>query len=153
MPKYSKLLLWVFGALIFLPGAAVAGQHSLDDLSWLSGHWIDTRDPEKPIEVRWNTASGDAMIGTWRKNDEAGLAFYEMLTMREVDGEVFYRFDFYKRETGETTFSQSSSTQLKLLDAQKKTRSFSNRRRRKLAPHNECRRRRPQRLDGRHQQT
>lgn len=106
-------------AILMAPNAAFGGAHSLDDLSWLAGHWIDTRNPEKPIEVRWNAPSGGAMIGTWRKNNKTGLAFYEVLTMREIDGAIFYRFDFYQKEKESDTFSQSSSTRLKLIDAHK----------------------------------
>lgn len=106
---------FVFGIFATF-SAATASDHGLDDLSWLTGHWVDTRDPEKPIEVRWNAASSDAMVGTWRKNDGKGLALYEILTMREIDGAIYYRFDFYGKEKGEDTFSQSSSTRLKLLE-------------------------------------
>ncbi len=85
-PKFLTTFLFAIFAAF---SAATASEHRLDDLSWLTGHWVDTRDPENPIEVRWDKPSGDAMIGAWRKNNESGLAFYEILTMREVDGAVF----------------------------------------------------------------
>lgn len=124
MAAYSHCLWFLFFIFSFLPGASIAGNHSLDDMAWLTGHWIDLRDSAKPVEVRWNAPSGDAMIGTWRKNNDAGLAFYEILTMREINGTVFYRFDFYGRKKENDTFSQSSSTRLKLIEARENHAEF-----------------------------
>jgi len=112
-----KRLTAVVAALCTISGAAIAADHSLDDLSWLTGHWIDTRDPEKPIEVRWNAANGNAMVGTWRKNNGNSLAYYEMLTMREIASAVFYRFDFFEKDEATGLFAQSSSTRLELMEA------------------------------------
>ena len=121
MSLFSKRLISIAGALIgnliATIGIAHADQHAIDELSWLNGHWIDTRNPEKQIEVRWDALGGDAMIGTWRRNNGAKLAYYEILTMREIDGEVYYRFDLYSKHRETNIFEETSSTRLKLLEA------------------------------------
>ena len=95
--------------------AASETTYSLDDLSWLEGRWADHRDPEVPIEVRWNSKEGDAMVGSWRKTKNGALVAYEILTMRKIGGDVVYRFDLYSRKENDEAFSMTSSTRLKLL--------------------------------------
>jgi uncharacterized protein DUF6265 len=117
MQFFSKPLVAIIAALCLTPASAFADNYKLDDLSWLTGNWIDLRDQETPIEVQWNPAMGGAMIGSWRKVRGGTLVAYEILTMRDMNGEIIYRFDFYKKAGNEETFSVDSITRLKLVIA------------------------------------
>ena len=96
--------------------SASAENYSLDDLSWLEGQWLDTREPDRRIEVQWNGTIGDAMIGTWRRMDGETLYAYEILTMRQRDGDIFYRFDLFQEDEN-GLFVATDPLRLRLLDA------------------------------------
>ncbi len=117
MNLFSKRLVAIAVALCLAPASAFAGDYKLDDLSWLTGNWVDLRDPENPVEVQWNPAMGGAMIGSWRKVKNGALVAYEILTMRDMNGKIIYRFDYYKKTENEETFSVDSTTRLKLVSA------------------------------------
>ena len=84
-------------------------------LNWLEGTWLDTRSADRRIEVQWNAAMGDAMVGTWRRMDGETIESYEMLTMRQHDGDIYYRFDFYQKDP-KGVFQVSDTLRLRLLE-------------------------------------
>ena len=57
----------------------------------------------------------DAMVGSWAKNKNGQLIAYEILTMREIEGEIIYRFDYYKKPKVSDIFAVDSTTRLKLM--------------------------------------
>ena len=93
---------------------ALAGNDTLADLNWLEGRWLEQRDNGTIVEVMWNPAIGNAMTGTWSQSVDDGLKRYEILTMREIDGEVFYRFDLFEKGEDEL-FTLASMLRLKLI--------------------------------------
>ena len=112
-----KILLFTALIVAWLAPAAYADDLSLDDLAWLEGRWLEKRGENTVVEVVWNPAIGDAMTGTWSQTVDGALKRYEVLTMREVGGDIFYRFDLYgKGDDG--LFTVASTLRLKLIGAE-----------------------------------
>lgn len=93
--------------------SAWAAGETLVELDWLSGTWVEKREDGTVIEVIWSAPGGDAMVGTWRVVKDGEMRAYEMLTMRQTDEGVFYRFDLYREAAtfdapGKTVFKLSS---------------------------------------------
>jgi len=60
----------------------------LQDLSFLSGHWVDSSERHLSEEV-WSQPSGDSMVGMWRYVSEGKVRLFELLSIREeADGVV-----------------------------------------------------------------
>lgn len=79
------------------PPLAAQEARTIDDLSWIAGHWRGDGAPlgGGTIEEGWLAPSGGSMSGVFRlvsgPPDERARVF-ELLLLEEEDGEVFYRF-------------------------------------------------------------
>jgi uncharacterized protein DUF6265 len=51
---------------------------TIDDLSWLAGHWYGMAFGSESEEI-WNTPSGGTMVGTFKLFDEKNVNFYEII--------------------------------------------------------------------------
>ncbi len=71
---------WIFGLCIWIP--LTLGAQSLEDLSWLAGHWSDGEFDEV-----WLQAAGGPMPGLNRRR---GSAEYEQLMIVEQQGRITY---------------------------------------------------------------
>ena len=71
------------------PGAAPAAAR-ITDLAWLVGSWTGEGLGGQIDEV-WSQPSGGAMVGYFRLVRDGKPVFYEILTLREVDGSVEMR--------------------------------------------------------------
>lgn len=58
---------------------------TLDDVGWLVGSWLGTGLGGEADEV-WLPPVGDAMVGMFRLSQDSSAAFYELWTLREIDG-------------------------------------------------------------------
>jgi hypothetical protein len=58
---------------------------TLDDASWLAGSWTGTAFGQQFEEV-WNPPSAGSMIGLFKLYGDDGVAFYELLELRVIDG-------------------------------------------------------------------
>lgn len=58
---------------------------SIDTMAWLAGRWR-TRAFGGIGEETWLPAAGGAMAGIYRQRGDDGVAFYEILVIREVEG-------------------------------------------------------------------
>jgi hypothetical protein len=85
----------------------------LAHLKWLEGYWVQHTTDGSQITVQWSPADGDAMVGTWRKTKAGKMVAYEMLTMRNTDNNIVYRFDMYRASDG---FKNASSSYFTLVN-------------------------------------
>lgn len=60
---------------------------TLDDVGWLIGSWLGTGLGGEADEV-WLPPVGDAMVGMFRLSQDSSAVFYELWTLREVDGSL-----------------------------------------------------------------
>ena len=108
----AAIAILLAASFVTLPPAGAAGE-SLQDLAWLTGTWLQERDDGATIEVIWGAPRGDAMVGTWRTIKDGELKAYEILTMRQTDEGITYRFDLYRKAA---RFVAPGSTSFKLVE-------------------------------------
>jgi hypothetical protein len=85
-------------ALILAFGSASQGQTvpasslasiTLDQVSWIAGHWVNDDDGTLSEEV-WTTPSGGSMLGMWRYVSDGKVRIYELLAISATpEGLVF----------------------------------------------------------------
>jgi len=78
-----KLLISIICFLILLSGTSFSQESdkndiTIDDLSWLAGHWYGEAFGGESEEI-WNTPSGGTMVGTFKLFDEKNVNFYEIM--------------------------------------------------------------------------
>jgi hypothetical protein len=63
----------------------------IGDVAWIAGHWGTTLKGSI-LDEYWSEPAGDCMMGVfrWLRKDKAWL--YEMLTIREEEGTLVFRF-------------------------------------------------------------
>ena len=67
---------------------------SLDDFTWITGHWTGTGLGGVSEEM-WAPAAGGAMMGSFRQLRDGKVEFYEWLTLLERDGTVVLRLKHF----------------------------------------------------------
>lgn len=75
------------------PTTAVRGA-KLDELSWLTGHWLGRRG-EDHVEEVWSDALGGTMMGMFRWVRATGPFFYELTLLEPVDDTVLFRIKHF----------------------------------------------------------
>lgn len=81
--RVGVLVVWILG----LPGGLLAGEAaeaSIDDFTWLVGHWRGEALGGVAEEV-WLPPAGGSMVGTFRLVEEDGVRFYEVFTIAEPE--------------------------------------------------------------------
>jgi len=69
-----------------------AGQHDIEDLGWIAGHWAGPAFGGQ-AEEGWFAPGGRAMSGVFRLVREDRAVVYELLLLeQDEDGEIHYRF-------------------------------------------------------------
>ena len=91
--------LWLF-LLLTLPCLA---NPTLEDLSWMSGRWVDST-----TEECWSRPAGHTMMGYTRTVEEGKTVFFEYLRIEETSEGIFYRASPLGR--GETSFRLTESS-------------------------------------------
>lgn len=101
------------GSLLFAPDGPVplAGQEpltentlrgdgsappaaSIDEVAWLAGQWSG-EGLGSVAEETWLPPAGDAMAGVFRLVGENGVEFYEVVTLREVEGSLILQLKHF----------------------------------------------------------
>lgn len=72
----------------FLLLLALSAQPTLDNLSWMSGHWTSTKDGLVMEEV-WTGPRGGVMLGLHR-DAKGAKASFEFMRIAETNGEIVY---------------------------------------------------------------
>jgi hypothetical protein len=81
---------FISGALSLMALAPAAGEntHSVDELSWIAGHWRGEGLGGECEEI-WSAPSAGTMMGTFRLMKDGDIVFYEFMVLtREADGIV-----------------------------------------------------------------
>jgi hypothetical protein len=75
-------------ALALLLMAQSAPRATVNDLGWMSGHWVTA---DAAVEEDWTAPRGDVMLGTGRTIDAGALREYEFLRIQAgADGVPVY---------------------------------------------------------------
>jgi hypothetical protein len=72
---------------IVMPAPAKA---AIDDMAWLVGAWVGTRNSGASIEERWSPPLGGAMLGVSRTVSRGKMSAFEYLRIVERDGGLVY---------------------------------------------------------------
>ena len=72
---------------IVMPAPARA---AIDDMAWLVGAWVETRDSGASTEERWSPPLGGAMLGVSRTVSRGRMSAFEYLRIVERDGGLVY---------------------------------------------------------------
>lgn len=75
-------------------GSAPPPAASIDDVAWLTGRWSG-EGLGSVAEETWLPPAGDAMAGVFRLADEDGVQFYEIVTVREVEGSLLLQLKHF----------------------------------------------------------
>jgi hypothetical protein len=63
---------------------------TIDGVAWLQGCWLSD-SPQRTIEEQWMAPRGGAMLGMGRTVRGAAMAEYEVVVLRERDGQLVYQ--------------------------------------------------------------
>lgn len=100
MPRTAMLTCWLLLSVLSL--GASAAEPTLDDLSWLVGHWR-SESTGRTVEEWWTGAAGGLMLGVNRDHRHGSDgAFFEYLRIEVVDGQL--RYVASPRGAGQTVF-------------------------------------------------
>lgn len=76
-------------AVLALLAAVPAHAQSINDLSWLSGCWIEEKG-DRIVEENWTTPSGGVMLSTGRTVKAGQLRDYEFARIQMKDGRLVF---------------------------------------------------------------
>jgi len=80
------------GALTATLVVGEAGGQTVDDLGWMSGHWVGEAFGGR-IEEAWFAPAGRSLSGSFRLVQDDVAVMYELLLLeQDEDGDVYYRF-------------------------------------------------------------
>ena len=79
---------------ISLPEGQESPKASLEDVSWIAGHWQGEAFGGITEEV-WTPPLGDSMMGSFKMVDEEKVQFYELMVIREVDGTLLFQLKHF----------------------------------------------------------
>lgn len=63
----------------------------ISDVAWLAGNWIK-QDGKNLLQELWTEPTGDGMVGSFRWIKEGKVWIYELMTIRQEDGTLVFRF-------------------------------------------------------------
>lgn len=69
----------------------------LEDVAWIAGHWLDSALGGIVEEV-WTEPHGDSMMGMFKLLNNGKTSFYELLTIREVNGSLLLQLKHFNRD-------------------------------------------------------
>ncbi|MDX1647343.1 MAG: DUF6265 family protein [Longimicrobiales bacterium] len=75
-------------------GGSEAPSATLDDVSWLTGHWIG-EGLGSTAEESWLPPAGGAMVGVFRLANDEGVEFYEIMVLEEEAGSLVLRLKHF----------------------------------------------------------
>ena len=61
------------------------------DVGWIAGNWIK-QDEKNLLQELWTQPTGDSMVGTFRWIKNGKVWIYELMTIREEDDTLVFRF-------------------------------------------------------------
>lgn len=70
---------------------------SVEDLSWLEGHWIADA-LGGTAEEYWASPKAGAMMGMFRSERGGEISFYEFIVIREVDESLLLQIKHFQRD-------------------------------------------------------
>jgi len=73
------------------PAAASAASARIAEVAWIAGHW-GLEQPGGSLEEIWSEPQGDCMMGVFRWMKGERVWIYELLTIREEEGTLVFRF-------------------------------------------------------------
>lgn len=76
------------GLLAFILSVSATAQ-TLEDLSWMSGYWVASRQGASYEEL-WMPAAGGVMLGLNRHINASGRSTFEYLRIAETDSSIVY---------------------------------------------------------------
>ena len=97
--------LWCGIILMMMCSSALKGQNtkslngksppaSLKDVSWIAGHWKGKAFGGITEEV-WTPPLGDSMMGSFKLVKDGKVDFYELCTIREMDGTIILQLKHF----------------------------------------------------------
>ena len=84
-----NLLVTVAAALLSMPAPPADAPRGLDDLSWMSGCWMQTR-PDGFVEEHWMKPAGGALLGMSRTVKGNRTTEWEFLRIADEGGRLAY---------------------------------------------------------------
>lgn len=100
----SWVLLTVAGPLGVLPSSLATQEQDakwarakIADVAWIAGHWEASLNGAR-LEEFWSNPGGDCMVGMFRWVKDGKVWIYELLTIREEDDTLVFRFRHFSDE-------------------------------------------------------
>ena len=97
MNRRARVTAVVLALLVSSPASAEApapasapAKATLQDVAFLSGHWVDASEKHLSEEV-WTAPSGDSMIGMWRLVADGKVRLFELLSLKQEGEGVVLR--------------------------------------------------------------
>lgn len=84
IPRLHFSIGLALAAVLFLTPLAQAQKGTLNDISFLEGHWLGTFN-DGPIEASWTAPAGDNIIGYIRMSKDNTATMYEMFVIEQSD--------------------------------------------------------------------
>jgi hypothetical protein len=91
------IAVWISSLVAVSAGAAEApaAPTRLDDFGWLAGHWVG-EGLGGEVEELWAPARDGAMVGVFRLVEDGKVVFYELMTLREDEGQLSIRLKHFR---------------------------------------------------------
>jgi hypothetical protein len=99
--------------LVFIAAPALAQDHQIEKLSWMSGCWVVNRG-NTLIEEHWSKPAGGSLLGFSRTIKGGRTVFHEFLRIEQAEGGIRYvarigakevPFALAKQSDGEAEFT------------------------------------------------
>ena len=108
MNQYLKILSFIFITIISLTGFSqqsatntlqlsenqTSPKASLDDVSWIQGHWKGEAFGGITEEI-WSPPLGDSMMFSFKLVEDDKVVFYELGGIRQVDGTLIFQLKHF----------------------------------------------------------
>ncbi len=69
---------------------------TIDHLSWLAGSWSGSKERDD-VEEHWSHPSAGTMMGMFRWVQNGNVWFYELTTIEEENGTLYFRIKHFNR--------------------------------------------------------
>ena len=103
MKNYLRFLLLLVSTLVFsqntlkLDSLKTPTKASVEDVSWIAGHWKGTAFGGVTEEV-WTSPLGGSMMGSFKLVVDNEINFYELMTISEEDETLLLRIKHFSRD-------------------------------------------------------
>jgi len=83
-------------ALSSVTDPAIPLPATIDHLSWLAGSWSGSKESDD-VEEQWSRPSAGTMVGMFRWVRIGKVWFYELMTIEEENGTLYFRIKHFNR--------------------------------------------------------